>query len=74
MAKEKPSVRGQPKVTFTLRMTNYIHTSLKNEAGVSGVSLNDFILMMVSIGMNVCKNTRLPPQEEYPRCLSRSPQ
>ena len=64
MAKEKPSVRGQPKVTFMLRMTNDVHTSLKNEAGVSGVSLNDFILMMVSIRMNVCKNTRLPAQEE----------
>ena len=74
MAKEKPSVRGQPKVTFTLRMTNDVHTSIKREAGAAGVSLNDFILMMVSVGMNVCKTTRLSDQEEFPRCPSRSPQ
>lgn len=74
MAKEKPSVRGQPKVTFTLRMANDVHTSIKCEAGAAGVSLNDFILMMVSVGMNVCKNTRLSDQEEFPRCPSRSPQ
>ena len=74
MAKEKPSVRGQPKVTFTLRMTDEIHASVKSEARAAGVSLNDFILMMVSIGMNVCKNARISAQEEYLRCPSRSSQ
>lgn len=74
MAKEKPSVRGRPKVTFTLRMTNDVHMSIKREAGAVGVSLNDFILMMVSIGMNVCKNARLPARQEFFHCLSRSPQ
>lgn len=74
MSKEKPSVRGQPKVTFTLRMTDEIHASVKSEARAAGVSLNDFILMMVSIGMNVCKNARLPDRQEFFHCLSRSPQ
>ncbi len=73
MAKEKPlRGAGARKVTFTLRLPIEIHADIQQDAKQAGVSLNDFILLMVAMGLRVYREASLPAQAEFPRAASRS--
>ena len=73
MEKEKPlRGAGARKVTFTLRLPIEIHADIQQDAKQAGVSLNDFILLMVAMGRRVYREASLPAQAEFPRAAPQS--